>query len=77
MQLTTTTMDARLSELKEIKLKLPVRHHVNLHSLKLLRSESISELVALALEAYFVRAGVPGQSGQGEPAANFEQPLTQ
>jgi len=61
MQPTPTAADfeGRLTELKEVKLKLPIRHHVSLHSLKLLRNQSISELVANALDAYFNKAAVP------------------
>ena len=61
MQPTPTAADfeGRLTELKEVKLKLPIRHHVSLHSLKLLRNQSISELVANALDAYFTKTAVP------------------
>ena len=69
MEPTSTGADfeGRLAELKEVKLKLPLRHHVSLHSLKLLRNESISELVATALDAYFQRAAVPAPTA-GAPA---------
>lgn len=73
MQPTPTAADfeGRLTELKEVKLKLPIRHHVSLHSLKLLRNQSISELVATALDAYFAKNVVPraGPTGEGPPAA--------
>ncbi len=61
MQTTPTAADfeERLLELKEVKLKLPLKHHVHLHSLKLLRNQSISELVANALDAYFNKSGAP------------------
>ena len=52
---TGAEFESRLAELKEVKLKLPLRHHVSLHSLKLLRNRSISELVANALDAYFMK----------------------
>lgn len=51
--------ESRLAELKEVKLKLPLRHHVSLHSLKLLKNRSISELVANALDAYFNKHKMP------------------
>lgn len=65
MEITPTAaqMEGRLQELKEVKLKLPLRHHVSLHSLKLLRNESISDLVSGALEAYFARTPLPTPSG--------------
>lgn len=73
MQPTPTAADfeERLTELKEVKLKLPIRHHVSLHSLKLLRNQSISELVASALDAYFAKTAVPraGPVGPGSVAA--------
>lgn len=47
--------DARMDELKEVKFVIPVKHHVNLHSWKLLQNESISSTVARALEEYFKR----------------------
>lgn len=70
MQATPTSADfeARLSDLKEVKLKLPLRHHVSLHSLKLLKNQSISDLVAVALDAYFAKGHVPGPAS-GVPAA--------
>jgi hypothetical protein len=40
-------------QIKEIKLQLPLRTHVNLHSMKLLRNQSIRESVVEALERYF------------------------
>jgi hypothetical protein len=75
MQPTPTAADfeGRLTELKEVKLKLPIRHHVSLHSLKLLRNQSISELVASALDAYFSKTAVPRAGPAGPvmgPAAD-------
>jgi hypothetical protein len=42
-------------ELKELKVKLPLRHHIRLHSLKLVRKEPISDTVMKALTDYFDR----------------------
>ena len=42
-----------LDQVKELKVKLPLRFHVKLHSLKLLRGKTMSGAVAEALEAYF------------------------
>lgn len=38
---------------KEIKVKIPVGYHIKLHTLKVLRGQSISDTVELALEKYF------------------------
>jgi hypothetical protein len=43
------------TELKELKVKLPLRHHIRLHSLKLVRKEPISDTVMKALTEYFER----------------------
>lgn len=76
MQPTPTGADFehRLSELKEVKLKLPLRHHVSLHSLKLLRGQSISDLVAVALDAYFTRTAVPSAAGPFAPNGDARGP---
>jgi hypothetical protein len=66
---TAAEFEGRLTELKEVKLKLPIRHHVSLHSLKLLRNQSISELVASALDAYFSKVAVPPAGGVAPPGA--------
>lgn len=44
-----------LDEPKELKIKLPLRYHVRLHSLKLLRKQNIAESVMRALDDYFSR----------------------
>ena len=38
---------------KEIKVKIPVGYHVKLHTLKVLKGQSISDTVELALQKYF------------------------
>ena len=38
---------------KEMKLNLPVRYHVHLHSMKVLTGKQISDTVTEALEFYF------------------------
>lgn len=47
--------DQQMQALKEIKVKLPVSQHIKLHSLKITRNRSISDVVAQALEDYFGR----------------------
>jgi phenylalanyl-tRNA synthetase alpha subunit len=38
---------------KEVKLQLPLRTHVSLHSIKLLKNQSIRDSVIVALDQYF------------------------
>lgn len=38
---------------KEVKVKIPVGHHVRLHSIKVLTGKQISDAVTEALDAYF------------------------
>ncbi len=38
---------------KEVKVKIPVGHHVKLHSVKVLTGKPISEAVSEALDLYF------------------------
>jgi hypothetical protein len=38
---------------KDIKVKIPVRYHVQLHTLKILQGKSMSETLTEALEMYF------------------------
>ncbi len=40
-------------ESKELKVKIPVTHHIKLHSMKVLTGKQISETVRDALDAYF------------------------
>lgn len=39
---------------KEVKVKIPMDHHVRLHSMKVLTGKAISDTVTEALEAYFI-----------------------
>ena len=43
----------RLAEAKEIKVKIPLEFHIKLHTLKVLKGQSISDTVELALGRYF------------------------
>lgn len=56
-------------ELKELKVKLPLRHHIRLHSLKLVRKEAISDTVMKALTEYFQRLE---EEHQGQPDADVD-----
>jgi hypothetical protein len=44
---------ANMEEVKEIKVKLPVRHLLKLHYVKLTSNKNISEVVCDALQYYF------------------------
>jgi hypothetical protein len=43
----------KLDEDKEIKVKIPVDYHVKLHTLKVLRGQTISSSVETALRRFF------------------------
>ena len=45
--------NAKLDSGKEIKVKIPVGYHIKLHTLKVLRGQSISDTVEIALQKYF------------------------
>ena len=49
----------RLSTGKEIKVKIPVGYHVKLHTLKVLKGQSISDTVEIALAKYFSQNPFP------------------
>lgn len=53
-------------EMKEIKVKIPVKYHWKLHTLKLTTDAYISEMVRTALSGYF------GQVFDGEEEAEPE-----
>ena len=38
---------------KEVKVKIPVSHHIRLHSMKVLTGKQISDAITEALDAYF------------------------
>ncbi len=42
-----------LVDAKEIKVKIPIDFHIKLHTLKVLKGQSISDTVGLALAKYF------------------------
>ena len=41
------------SRAKEVKVKIPVGHHIKLHSMKVLTGKQISDAITEALDAYF------------------------
>jgi len=50
---------ARHESGKEIKVKIPVGYHIKLHTLKVLKGQSISDTVEIALERYFATHPFP------------------
>jgi len=42
-----------ISRAKEVKVKIPVSHHIKLHSMKVLTGKQISDAITEALDAYF------------------------
>ena len=53
MLATEAVMMERNENGKEIKVKIPVGYHIKLHTLKVLKGQSISDTVEIALEKYF------------------------
>ena len=43
---------------KEVKVKIPVSHHIKLHSMKVLTGKQISDAITEALDVYFATRGV-------------------
>lgn len=61
----------RLENGKEIKVKIPVGYHIKLHTLKVLKGQSISDTVELALAKYFAQNPFPGLAHH-EPVATIK-----
>jgi hypothetical protein len=62
--LATEIKTGRMESGKEIKVKIPVGYHIKLHTLKVLKGQSISDTVEIALQKYFQNhawpEGMPG-----------------
>lgn len=43
---------------KEVKVKIPVSHHIKLHSMKVLTGKQISDAITEALDVYFAQRGL-------------------
>jgi hypothetical protein len=60
-------------EMKEIKVKIPVKYHWKLHTLKLTTDAYISEMVRTALDGYFGEVFESDDEAEGnEPEAEVE-----
>lgn len=51
--------NTRMESGKEIKVKIPVGYHIKLHTLKVLKGQSISDTVEIALQKYFAQNPFP------------------
>lgn len=63
-ELVVGSRKVNLDELKELKVKVPVRLLVNLHYLKITQSRPISEIVNEALVEYFQHATANAKARQ-------------
>jgi len=64
----------RLAEAKEIKVKIPLEFHIKLHTLKVLKGQSISDTVEIALGRYFNQLSVEMAHGPPMPEQVFLPP---
>lgn len=55
MNLHVDTSDKDLDDTKQLKAKLPIRQHLQLHQIKILEGQNLSETVRKALDDYFDR----------------------
>jgi hypothetical protein len=61
-----------LDALRGLKVKLPLRHHLKLQTLRVYHGHGISETVSAALEAYF--ASLPREMTAPQPAEPMLEP---
>lgn len=61
-----------LETAKEVKVKIPVRHHVRLHSMKVLTGKQIGDAVSEALDAYFASEAYREALGRHASPARVE-----
>ena len=77
MMIRTDANKRTLDEAKEIKVKIPLDFHIKLHTLKVLRGQSISDTVEMALGRYF--SDINGNPVVAAPSNmlphEFEHPL--
>lgn len=52
---------------KEVKVKIPVGHHIKLHSMKVLTGKQISDAITEALDAYFAAQRVEDMPSLVDP----------
>lgn len=73
MLINETKSSDDLDRLKEVKVKIPVRYHMILLSMKVLHGKQISDAVNEALDAYFtkLRASVPPEADLARSVKKF------
>ncbi len=59
-----------LNALKEIKVKVPVRHLLSLHFVKITSNQNISDVVSDALSEYFARMNGSKSESESADAGN-------
>lgn len=70
MNLHVDTSDKDLDDTKQLKAKLPIRQHLQLHQIKILEGQNLSETVRQALDDYFDRLDEDQAGDQADdPAA--------
>ncbi|HVL87648.1 MAG TPA: hypothetical protein VM681_06545 [Candidatus Thermoplasmatota archaeon] len=62
----------RASQLKEVKIMIPVNQHIRLHSVKVLTGKPISDTVTEALEQYFTQMGQANLATHAAPSEFFQ-----
>jgi len=55
------------SRAKEVKVKIPVSHHIKLHSMKVLTGKQISDAITEALDAYFANQRIDEMPTLADP----------
>lgn len=58
---------------KEVKVRVPVRHHLRLHTMKVLTGAQISDIVSQALDAYFASQTCRDALGRHAVGAGSEE----
>ena len=59
---------------KEVKVKIPVSHHIKLHSMKVLTGKQISDAITEALDAYFATQRIDELPSLADPRLLVDDP---
>lgn len=62
----------RMKELRILKIRVPVRHLVNLNFLKVTEERAVSDLVNEALRSYFTQRSLPVAPASDGPIHDIE-----
>ena len=55
----TMMLERSTAQNKDLKVRIPVKYHMQLHTLKILRGKSLSDAVTEALDEYFAKNPSP------------------